>query len=109
MKKKIIQIAFTIFPFSDIVITGSTKAELLQNLDACLGRLENAGFRVSLQKISIFRKNLKILGVILNKTGLKPDPSKIECIRDLKPPTTKVEMQRILGMTNYQSEFITKL
>ena len=106
MKKKIIQIAFTIFPFSDIVITGSTKAELLQNLDACLGRLENAGFRVSLQKISIFRKNLKILGVILNETGLKPDPSKIECIRDLKPPTTKVEMQRILGMTNYQSEFI---
>ena len=35
-----------------------------------------------------------------------PDPKKVTAVTEIKPPTTKEELQRFLGMTTYLSKFI---
>ena len=40
---------------------------------------------------------------------MKPDPRKTSAIRNLPVPTTKVELQRFLGMINYLGKFIPNL
>lgn len=90
----------------DIILTGQSHLELLERFDSVLDRLEKAGFRISLGKISLFKQNLKILGLILNEQGIQPDPQKVKSIRDFPSPTNKTQVQRILGMLNYNSDFI---
>lgn len=45
----------------------------------------------------------------MSAEGVKPDPKKIEDITAIAVPTTKVELQRFLGMVNYLGKFIPNL
>ena len=40
---------------------------------------------------------------------MKPDPTKIEAIRDMPRPNSKQDLQRLLGMVTYQGKFISNL
>ena len=90
----------------DIVIYGDTEDELVDTLDNVLAALQKGGFRVSLPKISLFKSQLKILGVIVSESGVRADPAKTSAIAAIPPPQTKLQMQKFLGATNYHSDFI---
>lgn len=49
------------------------------------------------------------MGHIFNSQGMRPDEEKIRAITQLKEPTNKVELQRIMGMINYLRNFIPNL
>ncbi len=51
----------------------------------------------------------KFLGFMVHERGVEIDPKKIEKIRDFKAPTCKKEVQKLLGMVNYLSRFISNL
>ncbi|KAK9688331.1 RNase H-like domain found in reverse transcriptase [Popillia japonica] len=52
---------------------------------------------------------IKFCGHIYNKNGVKPDNEHVKAILELKNPTSKVELQRMLGLINYLREFIPNL
>ena len=51
-------------------------------------------------------RTVKYLGQILSPDGIKPDPKKINGIRDIRSPKTIAQLRRFLGMINYHSKFI---
>lgn len=49
------------------------------------------------------------IGHKITKEGLKSDPTKVEAILKMPPPTNMKELKTFLGMTNYMSKFIPNL
>ena len=52
---------------------------------------------------------VKYLGDIVTADGFKPDPEKIKAIIDMPEPQSKQDLQRLLGMVNYLSQYIPNM
>ncbi|XP_070042679.1 uncharacterized protein [Nicotiana tomentosiformis] len=50
----------------------------------------------------------KLLGFIISRKGIEPDPSKIKAIQELPPPNCKKDVMSFLGRLNYISRFIAQ-
>ena len=92
----------------DIIIFGKSYEEALSIFEQVVKRLDKAGFRISLPKLKMFQPELKLLGVIINKDGVKADPAKTSGIVNFPEPTTKQQIMRFLGCCNFCSDFIPK-
>ena len=53
-----------------------------------------------------YQRELPFLGHIVSAEGIKPDPEKVEAIRQLPPPRNKSELRTFLGMIAYVKRFI---
>jgi hypothetical protein len=51
----------------------------------------------------------KFLGFIIHEHGIEIDPDRIKSIRNVGPPTCKVEVNKLLGKINYLRKFISNL
>jgi hypothetical protein len=86
----------------DILITSSTTFEdHLSKLLLVLQRLERAGFRANARKCAFATDRVEYLGYDISRTGIHPQPKKVEAILKMQPPTTKRQLRRFLGMINY--------
>ena len=90
----------------DILVTGKTWSEHLDNLRQVLLRLRAAGLKLRLKKCSFGKKETLYLGHIIDEDGIRVDPAKVEAIRNLPPPTTVKALKSFLGLCGYYSKFI---
>ena len=75
-------------------------------LTQVLERFDYKGITLNLEK-SVFCKNiLKYYGFMFSEKGMKPDPEKIEEIRETPVPGNKKALQSFLGLTNYMKRFM---
>jgi hypothetical protein len=51
----------------------------------------------------------KFLRFVIHEHGIEIDPDQIKSIRNVGPPTYKVEVQKFLGKVNYLRRFISNL
>ena len=49
---------------------------------------------------------VKLLGHIIGRGCLRPDPSKLEAIQKLAPPTTTRELKAFLGLTGFYHRMV---
>jgi hypothetical protein len=49
------------------------------------------------------------LGFVVHKKGIEVNQSKTKAIMDVKPPSTKKELQSLLGKVNFLRRFISNL
>jgi cleavage and polyadenylation specificity factor subunit 1 len=86
----------------DIAIwTKGTFDDHLNHLRTVLQRLRDANLRVNLKKSFFICKELKYLGFIFSKEGIRSDPKKIEAIQSIIEPRNRKELRSFLGMCNY--------
>ena len=93
----------------DILVTGKTEEEHLQNLDSVLQRLSDYGLRVKRNKCEFFKESLEYLGHIINKDGLHTSPKKVEAVVNAPPPENTSQLRSFLGMINYYGKFLPNL
>ncbi|XP_055918537.1 uncharacterized protein K02A2.6-like [Eupeodes corollae] len=93
----------------DFVIGGKTFEDHLRILNQVLQRLLEFNFRVKIEKCVFFAPQLKYLGHILNKNGLRPDPDKIQRIKTMPAPTNITELRSFLGAVNYYGKFVKQM
>lgn len=93
----------------DIVVTGKTTAEHLENLENVFNKLQDAGFKLNLQKCKFFEKEIKYLGHIIDSKGLKKDPEKVRAIMECSRPLDVNEVRTYIGMINYYGKFCPNL
>lgn len=89
----------------DVCITGSNKAQHMTRLKEVLKRLEEAGFTLRRDKCKFFQREISYLGYIIDKNGIRKDPSKIDAILQATVPKTVTELQSFLGLINYYRNF----
>ncbi|RXN13999.1 putative protein K02A2.6-like protein [Labeo rohita] len=93
----------------DILVTGRTEAEHLENLDAVLGRLEEFGLHVERGKCDFFKDSLEYLGHIIDAEGLHKSPEKVSAIVNAPTPSNITQLRSFLGLLNYYGRFIPNL
>ena len=87
-------------------MSGKTQEEHDQRLMAVLTRLSKAGITLGIEKCEINKRSVKFLGQLVDEDGVKPDPSKVRAIQQMKSPSTVSELRQFLGMVNQQSKFL---
>ena len=90
----------------DILITGRTRAEYIENLRMVLLRLRDFGLKLKQSKCEFFAKNLEFLGHRISPEGIKPTAARIAGVRNAPAPTNKQELQSFLGMLTYNARFL---
>ena len=57
-------------------------------------------------KFNIAKSQLLWIGNIISPNGVKPDPSNIEAIINMREPQCKKDVQHLIGVLNYLSQYI---
>ena len=89
----------------DLVVTGKTDQEHIINLKKALERLKTAGFRLKMKKCQFFQTEVRYLGHIIDKNGIRPQPDKLKAIVDMSLPQNPKELSSFLGMVNCYDKF----
>lgn len=66
----------TVNYLDDVMVTGRTTEEHLQNLEHVLQRLEDAGLLLNKEKCEFFKEAVDFLGHCIDKDGLHKDQAK---------------------------------
>nr|CDJ98010.1 RNA-directed DNA polymerase (reverse transcriptase) domain containing protein [Haemonchus contortus] len=93
----------------DVIVTGRNIEEHVANLEALFKRISDYGFRVRMDKCNFLMPQLRYLGNIIDSTGRRPDPAKIEVIRKTPHPTDVGQVRSFLGMLSYYGHFISEM
>ncbi|XP_065078071.1 uncharacterized protein K02A2.6-like [Ochlerotatus camptorhynchus] len=85
----------------DILIAGRTKQEHDRSLYAVLEQIREYGFHLRLEKCRFALSQIKFLRHIVDKDGIRPDPSKTEAISKMQSPKDVQQLRFYLGAVNY--------
>ena len=95
--------------FDDILIMGPTMEEHDKALRKALNRLEERGFKLKRAKCKFAMEELKFLGFLINRKGIRADPERTRAISNMPAPTNVSEVHSFLGMINHYGKFIPHL
>ncbi|GMF33425.1 unnamed protein product [Phytophthora fragariaefolia] len=74
---------------------------LVDAIHAVLQKLDEFGFILNRIKCSLFMTEVRWCGRIINKDGIGHDPSRIQALMDIPPPTTAAELQQFICASNW--------
>lgn len=92
----------------DLLITSRSFEEHMHHLDLIFTKLAQHNFTLKLEKSKFCQESLNFLGFILSTDGIRPDPKKLEIIRNFAEPENKTQLQQILGICNFYRQFSLK-
>ena len=102
--------------FDDIIVWGSTVQEHDDAVKQLLERCQQANVTLNPTKMQVGVHEMKYLGDILGRDGLRSDPSKVTAIKDMPRPDTlssvsakREQLRRFLGCVTYLSKFCPHL
>ncbi|XP_014210491.1 uncharacterized protein K02A2.6-like [Copidosoma floridanum] len=92
----------------DVVVTGKTTDEHLTNLDRVLGKLNECGLKVRVEKFKFFEDKITYLGFEISGNEIKVDSHKYQAIDEMSRPKDHKDLQLFLGKINYYGRLINK-
>ena len=95
-----------LFFIDDILVGAKTFREHLDRLRFVFSRLKGANLKLKPKKCHFFREKVSFVGYTISKEGVSIDNTRIQPILDLKPPTNRKGVQSIIGMLNFNRQFI---
>ena len=99
----------TVCYFDDILVTGSTQKEHLQNLEEVLKKLRDQGARVKKSKCAFLQKSVEFLGHQIDSEGIHTTSGKVEAISQAPRPINQPQIHSFLGLTQYYGKFVPNL
>ncbi|GJT72542.1 putative reverse transcriptase domain-containing protein [Tanacetum coccineum] len=97
---------FVIVFIDDILIYSKSKEEHEVHLKLILELLEKEKLFGKFSKCEFWLQEVHFLGHVVNSEGIHVDPSKIEAVKNWKPPKTPTEIRSFLGLAGYYRRFI---
>jgi len=91
----------------DILVTGRSRGEHLQNLEEVLKRLDGAGVHLKRKQCVFLAPEVVYLGHRINKEGIQP--VEVKAIKEAPATTNVKELQAFLGMINYNACYLSNL
>jgi hypothetical protein len=100
MKARVLhsQIGKNVLTYVDDIIVKNTKQENhITDLQETFANFRQAGLKLNPEKCVLWVKKGKFLGCLVSMKGIEANPSKIEAILRMEPPSTKKGAQRLAG------------
>src|SRR6266498_3289569 len=92
---------FTLVYLDNIIISSKTWKGHLKHVRLVFEVLRGAGLRVKVKKCEFVKKELKFLGHIISREGIRTDPEKIEKMVNMRPPKNLKELRSRLGLFSF--------
>ena len=100
----------TVCYLDDILVTGSTQQEHLQNLEEVIKRLRDQGASIKKRKCAFLQKSVEFLGHQIDSEGLHTTTKKVETIFVQVPrPSNQRQPCSFLGLVQYYRKFAPNL
>ncbi|GFU51581.1 retrovirus-related Pol polyprotein from transposon 297 [Trichonephila clavipes] len=90
----------------DVIISSPSFTQHVKHLKEVFRLLHEAGLTLNKDKCKFGCEELKYLGLIINKEGIKTDETKVQAIVEMKPPHNSKEVSKFLGMSQWYAKFI---
>src|SRR4051812_12365720 len=90
----------------DIIIYTDSFNKHMEALQEVLQCLRKHGLFIKPKKCTFAASEVHLLGHIISKEGIRPDPAKVEAVTDFPAPTNKSELKAFLGLVNYYRGYI---
>jgi hypothetical protein len=91
-----------------MALSQSTFTTHLAEITEVLKRLLAAGIQVNAAKCKWFNHAVTYLGFVITRSGIQPQPKKIQGILNMKAPKTQKEVQCFVGMVNFYRNLYSK-
>ena len=95
--------------YLDILVSGQTEAEHLDNLRKVFQRLQDHGVRIKRDKCTFLKPSVQYLGHRIDAQGLHATDDKIKALTEAPTPKNLQELRSFLGLLNYYGRFISNL
>ena len=89
----------------DIIVASRTFPEHLNRLNNVFQRLDKAGLKLKPSKCHFLQEEIKYLGHIVSKEGIRTDPSKIEALKEWPIPKCVQDVRRFIGFASFYRRF----
>ena len=102
------ELFYTIAPvyIDDIIVHSKTFDEHLEDLEKVFKKIRKANLKLGPDKCKFCFAEIKFLGHIVGKDGIKTDPAKIEKMKNYPRPTNITQLRGFLGLAKYYRRFI---
>ena len=90
----------------DVIISGRTDEEHLNNITNALKKLCDLGVTIRKEKCQFFMNEVEHLGHIIDRNGIRVNPNKTEALYNAPISTNVKELQSFIGGVNYYAKFI---
>ncbi|KAL0892417.1 hypothetical protein ABMA27_015532 [Loxostege sticticalis] len=92
-----------------IIATRGGPSEHLITLEKVLHRLSSNGMKLKKSKCSFLVEEVRYLGYIISKDGVKVDPDKVEAIVRIPRPEDITQLRSFLGIVNFYAKFVKNI
>ena len=75
----------------DILITGRTDTEHVQNLEMVLNKLQEKGLKLQKDKVRFMLSEVEYNGFSISKKGVRPTIQKVEAVNGAEAPTNTTD------------------
>ncbi|CAI4220529.1 unnamed protein product, partial [Auanema sp. JU1783] len=90
----------------DLLVISESAEQHLEDVCELLQNIIKLGMKIKLKKCTFAASEVKFLGLIVGREGIKPDPSKVETIKQFPIPRTTTAVRGFLGMVGFFRKFI---
>ena len=90
----------------DVIVHAENEEELEQRLRQVLQRCKDRGLTLNREKCVFGLHQIEMLGHVISKEGIKPDPKKIEAVSNARRPENVQELRSFLGTCGFLMKFI---
>ena len=90
----------------DILVTGETWSELMEELQEVFRKLRGANLKLKLKKCEWGKTHIEYLGHLLEHDGYSPKQKKVQAILEKQKPKTMKELRGLIGMFGFYAKFI---
>ncbi|GFU51733.1 retrovirus-related Pol polyprotein from transposon 297 [Trichonephila clavipes] len=87
----------------DVIISSPSFTQHIEHLKEVFRLLQDAGLTLNKDKCKFGCDELKYLGLIINKEGIKIDETKVRAIVEMKPPRNSKEVSNFLGIRHLKT------
>ena len=91
----------------DIIVFGTSLQEHMDNLKVIFEKLRENNLKIQLDKSEFLMKEVAYLGYIISEEGIRPNPDKINVVKNYTIPKTTKEIKAYLGLLDYYRKFIS--
>ena len=93
----------------DIFIFSKNFEDHLQHIEIFLATILETGLKLKPEKCKFAFNQIKVLGHIINGTGIGVDPEKVAACKEMPKPKSVKEVQTFLGVVGYYRKFIENI
>src|SRR3954468_12090271 len=94
---------------NDIMVNSVSDSNHLDHLSQSFERMRKHGLKMNPLKCAFFVQAGDFLGFLVHKKGIEINQNKTKAIMEARPPSTKKQLQSLLGKINFLRRFISNL